>query len=117
MNNFAISSGGVGDALLNSASALAAANNTLDESIALITAANETIQNPEKVGKNLPNGTVMCRKKTAISVKGRRRFRPRKDFVALQRIRNDCNTLYGNILVPLSPSEEGEDTVWTHTII
>ena len=49
-NKFAISSGGVGEALLNSASALSAAGNTLDESIALITAANETIQNPEKVG-------------------------------------------------------------------
>lgn len=49
-NKFSISSGGVGEALLNSASALSAAGNTLDESIALITAANETIQNPEKVG-------------------------------------------------------------------
>ena len=49
-NNFAISSTGVGEALLNSASALHAAGNTLDESIALITAANEVIQNPEKVG-------------------------------------------------------------------
>lgn len=94
-NNFAISSGGVGDALLNSASALAAANNTLDESIALITAANETIQNPEKVGKNLPNGTVMCRKKTAISVKGRRRLRPRKDFVVCaRRVRSSTSFCY-----------------------
>lgn len=38
-NNFAISSKGVGDALMRSASALAAGNNTLDESIALITTA------------------------------------------------------------------------------
>lgn len=36
-NNFAISSEGVGEALRRSASALAAGNNTLDESIALIT--------------------------------------------------------------------------------
>jgi len=49
-NNFAISSTGVGEALLNSASALSAAGNTLDESIALITAANEVIQDPQKVG-------------------------------------------------------------------
>ena len=49
-NNFAISSTGIGEALLNSASALHAAGNTLDESIALITAANEVIQSPEKVG-------------------------------------------------------------------
>lgn len=50
-NKFAISSGGVGDALLNSAAALNAAGNSLDESIGLITAANTTIQDPEKVGK------------------------------------------------------------------
>lgn len=50
-NKFAISSKGVGDALLRSASALEAANNTLDESIALVTAANTVVQDPEKVGK------------------------------------------------------------------
>lgn len=49
-NNFAISSGGIGDALQRSASALAAANNTLDQSIALITAANTVVQNPDAVG-------------------------------------------------------------------
>lgn len=49
-NNFAISSGGIGDALQRTASSLAAANNTLDESIALITAANTVVQNPENVG-------------------------------------------------------------------
>ena len=38
-NNFAISSGGIGEALERSASSLMAANNTIDESIALITAA------------------------------------------------------------------------------
>ena len=38
-NNFAISSGGIGEALTRSASSMAAANNTLDETIALITAA------------------------------------------------------------------------------
>ena len=46
-NNFAISSQGIGEALLRSASALAAGNNTLDESIALITTANTIVQNPE----------------------------------------------------------------------
>lgn len=53
-NNFAISSGGVGTALEKSASSLAAANNTLDESIALITAANTVVQNPDVVGRMLP---------------------------------------------------------------
>lgn len=42
-NNFAISSGGIGEALERSASSLYAANNTLDESIALITAANTVV--------------------------------------------------------------------------
>ena len=51
MNNFAITSKGIGEALLNSASALSSAGNTLDESIAMITAANEIVQDPEKVGK------------------------------------------------------------------
>lgn len=49
-NRFAISSGGIGEALTRSASSMSAANNTLDETIALITAANTVVQNPEKVG-------------------------------------------------------------------
>ena len=49
-NNYAISSGGIGQALQRSASSMAAANNTVDETIALITAANEVAQDPEKVG-------------------------------------------------------------------
>ena len=49
-NNFAISSGGIGDALQRSASSLAAANNSLDQSIALITAANTVVQDPDIVG-------------------------------------------------------------------
>ena len=50
MNNYAISSKGIGDALLHSASALAAGGNNLDESIGLITAMNEIIQDPDVVG-------------------------------------------------------------------
>ena len=50
-NNFAISSSGIGEALVRSASSLASAGNTLDESIALITAANNVVQNPETVGE------------------------------------------------------------------
>lgn len=42
-NSFSISSGGIGEALTRSASSLATANNTLDESIALITAANTVV--------------------------------------------------------------------------
>lgn len=50
-NNFAISSTGIGEALQRSASALYEAGNTIDESIALVTAANSVIQNPEQVGE------------------------------------------------------------------
>lgn len=60
-NNFAISSKGVGDALMRSASALAAANNTLDESIALITAANSTVQDADKVGTALKTVSMFLR--------------------------------------------------------
>lgn len=50
-NNFAISSSGIGQALQRSAAAMQAANNTLDQTIALITTANTIVQNPESVGK------------------------------------------------------------------
>ena len=60
-NNFAISSKGVGDALLRSASAMVAANNTLDETIALITAANSVVQDPDKVGTALKTVSMFLR--------------------------------------------------------
>ena len=50
-NNFAISSGGIGDALQRSASSMMAANNSLDETIALITAANTVVQDPASIGQ------------------------------------------------------------------
>lgn len=49
-NNFSISSGGIGEALQRSASSLASANNTLSQSIALITAANTVVQDADTVG-------------------------------------------------------------------
>ena len=55
-NEFSITSKGIGDALQRSASALSEGNNTLDESIGLITAANSVVQDPETVGK------AMCRR-------------------------------------------------------
>ena len=60
-NNFAISSQGVGEALLRSAAALAAGNNTLDESIALITAANTVVQNPDVVGTTMKTLSMYLR--------------------------------------------------------
>lgn len=60
-NNFAISSGGVGEAMKRSASALAAANNDIDESIGLITAMNTVVQDPEKVGTTLKTVSMYLR--------------------------------------------------------
>ena len=50
-NNFAIDSQGLGFALQRVASAMRASNNTLDETIALTTVANEIVQNPEMVAQ------------------------------------------------------------------
>lgn len=61
MNKFAISSGGLGEALKRSASSLAAGNNSLHESAALITAANEVVQNPEKVGNAMKTVSMRIR--------------------------------------------------------
>lgn len=49
-NNFAISSGGLGEALKRSASAMYSSNNSLDETIALITASNTVVQDADVVG-------------------------------------------------------------------
>ncbi len=49
-NNYSISSAGLGESLKRSAAAFNAANTDLSQSIALITTANEIVQNPEKVG-------------------------------------------------------------------
>lgn len=60
-NNFAISSKGIGDALMRSAAALASANNTLNESIALITAANTTVQDADVVGTTMKTVSMYLR--------------------------------------------------------
>lgn len=60
-NNFAISSKGVGDALLRSAASMNAANNTLDETIALAAAMNTVVQDPEKVGTTLKTVSMYLR--------------------------------------------------------
>ena len=60
-NNYAISSEGIGESLLRSAAAMKAANNTLDETIALTTAANTIVQDPEKVGTTLKTVSMYLR--------------------------------------------------------
>lgn len=61
MNNFAISSVGIGEALQRSASALAAANNGLNESIALAVGMNTVLQNPQQVGTALKTVSMYLR--------------------------------------------------------
>jgi len=46
-----------------------AAGANIDETIALITAANTVVQNPESVGRCLPSGVVTHRKLVGICVK------------------------------------------------
>lgn len=60
-NKFAISSGGIGDALQRSAASFDAANNTIDESIALVVAANNVIQDPDTVGTMWKTVTMRIR--------------------------------------------------------
>lgn len=52
-NRYAISSAGVGEALQRSASALVASGNDLDEAIAMITAGNTIVQDPDSVAHGL----------------------------------------------------------------
>lgn len=52
-NNYAISTDGIASALQNSAAALSVAGNDMDEAIALVTAGNQIIQDPKKVGNGL----------------------------------------------------------------
>jgi TP901 family phage tail tape measure protein len=52
-NNFAISSAGIGQAFERSSASLYQAGNSVEQATALVTAANSTIQNPERVGTAL----------------------------------------------------------------
>jgi TP901 family phage tail tape measure protein len=60
-NRFAITSQGIGEALRLSASALNEGGNSLDESIAMITAANEVVNDPSSVGTALKTLTLRLR--------------------------------------------------------
>ena len=51
MNNYAVSSDGLATALQDSASALMEGGNNLEQSVALIAAANRVVQDPNSVGK------------------------------------------------------------------
>lgn len=60
-NNFAISSAGIGEALTRSSAAMNAAGNSIDETIALVTAANTVLQNPDVVGTTMKTMSMYLR--------------------------------------------------------
>lgn len=60
-NKFAISSAGIGEAMRRSAASLAEAGNTIEQSVALATAANSTIQDPARVGQMLKTVSMRLR--------------------------------------------------------
>ena len=60
-NNYAISTSDLADSLTRSSAALVAANNSLEQSIALTAAANTTIQDPESVGNALKTVSMRIR--------------------------------------------------------
>ena len=66
-NNYAISSDGIATALQDSASSLMEAGNTLEQSVALIAAANKVVQDPDSVGSALRTISLRLRG-TSVSV-------------------------------------------------
>ena len=60
-NNYAISTSDLADSLTRSSAALVAANNSLEQSIAMTAAANTTIQDPESVGNALKTVSMRIR--------------------------------------------------------
>lgn len=74
-NRYGVDTSGLGESLKRSASSLEAANNTLDESIAMITAADEIIQNPESTGSAL--------KTISMRIRGQQRAQQIEIFVPL----------------------------------
>lgn len=60
-NNFAISSAGIGEALKRSSAVLSDAGNSIEQSVALVTSANTTIQDPHKVGNALKTISMRLR--------------------------------------------------------
>lgn len=72
---YAISASELSEALENGGSSLEAANNSLEQSVALAAAGNAAVQDAGKVGRVLPT------LKIAISVKSQRWSRPRKDYI------------------------------------
>lgn len=63
MNNFAIDTQGIGEALKRSAASFNAANTSLSESIALVTTANAVVQDPDSIGTTFKTMSARIRGK------------------------------------------------------
>lgn len=57
-NKYAITTDGLGEALKRSSASMRSANNTLEETVALITAANNVTQDPKTVGNALKTVSI-----------------------------------------------------------
>lgn len=66
-NSYAISSSGIGESLKRSSSTLAAGNNTFEESVAMLTAMNEVLQDPALAGTTLKMLSLRIRGKVMPS--------------------------------------------------
>lgn len=92
-NAFATSSGDIGVALQKSASAMKSANNTLDETIALYTAAQTTVQDADVVGTALK--TLSLRIRGAESELEEAGLDTEGMATSVSKLRNEINALTG----------------------
>lgn len=60
-NKYAISSGGIGEAIQRGGSAMFAANNSLEQSVAMVVAANDSIQDESRVGNAMKTISMRLR--------------------------------------------------------
>ena len=67
-NNFAISSAGIGEAMTRGGATMAAGGNNLSQAIAMVTAANTTMQNPEKAGTAMKSISMALRGTSKVSL-------------------------------------------------
>lgn len=80
-NELAVSNRDIVEVMTRASASMKEANNTFDQTAALAVAAVEITRDSAQAGELLPDAVVIQHIKVAISVKGRRRLRPSKDFV------------------------------------
>ncbi|MDR1674083.1 MAG: phage tail tape measure protein, partial [Oscillospiraceae bacterium] len=86
-NKFAITTGGIGEALQRSAASMNQANNSLEETVGLYAAANKTIQNSDIVGTAFK--TISMRLRAVSEESGELISGMREDILSLTQMRVD----------------------------